>query len=384
MRKLMSKALVLAAMTAVFLTATAAAAELGTGVIDADSLRVRSEPSTSSSTVTFLTDGTKVKVLEVLDGWYQISWNSYSGYVSADYVAYTPDGSAPAAAPAAQTIAETPAPAAAAPASAVGKTGVITGSEVNFRSAPSTDAGILASLTEGAQIAISSVDNGWCKAVCNGQEGYVSADYVAVDGIPLVDPKGLITGSCVNVRSTPSTDASILGKVYSGKLVDLISLQDGWYAVNYNGSTGYISSDYLKVYTGSSAPSGVGASIVETALSYLGTPYAYGGASPRGFDCSGFTMYIYSLFGYSLPHSATSQWNSSGTYVERSDLQPGDLVLFCDPSRSGGKACSHVGIYIGDNNFVHASSGSSGKYIRTSSLSENYYSSYYVGAKRVV
>ena len=170
--------------------------------------------------------------------------------------------------------------------------------------------------------------------------------------------------------------------MYAGKLVDLISLQNDWYAINYNGSTGYISGDYLKVYTGSAA-SGAGASIVETAMSYLGTPYSYGGASPKGFDCSGFTMYVFSLFGYSLPHSATSQWNSSGTYVERSDLQPGDLVLFCDPSRSGGKACSHVGIYIGDNNFVHASSGSSGKYVRTSSLNESYYSSYYVGAKRV-
>ena len=59
-------------------------------------------------------------------------------------------------------------------------------------------------------------------------------------------------------------------------------------------------------------------------------------------------MYVFSLFGYSLPHSATSQWNSSGTYVERSDLQPGDLVMFCDPSRSKGKACSHVGIYLSE------------------------------------
>lgn len=380
MRKLLSKVLVLTAMTAIFLTATAAAAEIGSGVIDADSLRVRSEPSTSSSTVTFLSDGTKVKVLEALDGWYQISWNSYTGYVSADYLSYTP-ASTPAAVPAAQSIAETPAPAAASPASAAGKTGVVTGSEVNFRSAPSTDAGILASLAEGTQIAISSVDNGWCKASCNGQEGYVSAEYVAVDGIPLVDPKGLITGSCVNIRSAPSTDASILGKVYAGKLVDLISLQNDWYAINYNGSTGYISGDYLKVYTGSAA-SGAGASIVETAMSYLGTPYSYGGASPKGFDCSGFTMYVFSLFGYSLPHSATSQWNSSGVYVEKSDLQPGDLVLFNDPARNAGKACSHVGIYIGDNQFIHSSSSRSGGVI-ISSLGENYYSSYYKGAKRV-
>ena len=102
MRKLLSKVLVLTAMTAIFLTATAAAVEIGSGVIDADSLRVRSEPSTSSSTVTFLSDGTKVKVLEALDGWYQISWNSYTGYVSADYLSYTP-ASTPAAVPAAFT-----------------------------------------------------------------------------------------------------------------------------------------------------------------------------------------------------------------------------------------------------------------------------------------
>lgn len=123
--------------------------------------------------------------------------------------------------------------------------------------------------------------------------------------------------------------------------------------------------------------------MVELALSYLDVPYVYGGASPKGFDCSGFTMYIFSQFGYSLPHSATSQWNSSGEYVEREDLQPGDLVLFCDPSRSNGKACSHVGIYIGDNEFVHASSGSSGKRIRISSLDEDYYDGYYKGAKRL-
>ena len=68
--------------------------------------------------------------------------------------------------------------------------------------------------------------------------------------------------------------------------------------------------------------------------------------------------------------------------MAREDLQPGDLVLFCDPSRSNGKACSHVGIYIGDGDFIHASSGSAHA-VKISSLSENYYDGYYVGAKRV-
>ena len=93
-------------------------------------------------------------------------------------------------------------------------------------------------------------------------------------------------------------------------------------------------------------------------------------------------MYIFSQFGYSLPHSATSQWNNSGEYVDRSDLQAGDLVLFCDPSRSAGKACSHVGIYISDGNFIHSSSSSSGGVI-ISSLDSGYYNTYYKGAKRV-
>ena len=152
-----------------------------------------------------------------------------------------------------------------------------------------------------------------------------------------------------------------------------------WYAMNCDGVLGYISADYVRPYNPAAA-SAVGAEAVEIAMQYLGVPYVYGGASSRGFDCSGFTMYVFGQLGYSLPHSATSQWESVGEYVERSDLQPGDLVLFCDPSRSNGKACSHVGIYIGDNEFIHASTSYG---VRISSLDESYYNGYYKGAKRL-
>ena len=79
MRKIAKKALLLTALSVVFLTATAAAADMGTGVVDADSLRVRVEPSTDASTITYLTDGTQVQVLAVLDGWYQVSYGDYTG-----------------------------------------------------------------------------------------------------------------------------------------------------------------------------------------------------------------------------------------------------------------------------------------------------------------
>ena len=366
MRKLLGKSVFLAVLTAVFLTATAFASEPSEGRVDVDSLRLRSEPSTSSATITYLSSGTQLQILEEVGEWYRVSYEGCTGYVYAAYVS-SQNG---------QSITSE-----ALQESVAGKTGVITANEVNFRSGPSTEDEALSTLNEGAQVTVISVSGEWCKVDNGGQEGYVNASYVSVDGIPLVDPKGIVTGDCVNVRSIPSTDGNILTKVYRGTTVELLSLADNWYAVSVNGTKGYIRSDYVRVYTPGVA-SGVGAEAVEAAYDYLGVRYSYGGASPKGFDCSGFTMYIYGLFGCSLPHSATSQWQSTGTYVERSDLQPGDLVLFCDPSLSNGKACSHVGIYVGDNQFIHASSSSTG-YVKLSSLSENYYSNYYVGAKRV-
>lgn len=372
MKKVLIKSLVLAALTALCLTATAAAAEIGTGVVDADALRLRTEPSTDSSTITYLNSGTTVTVQEDLGEWYKITAGSNTGYVSAEFVIYSP---------ASTEIAEEDVPETAAPADITGEINAI---DVNLRSGPSTDYAVAAILSEGDPVTLLATADGWCQVAWNGQVGYVSAEFVSVNGVPQNVTQGKVTGTCVNVRSGPSTDSSIVTKVYAGKVVDLLCLENNWYSVSCDGTKGYIRSDYIRPYDGSGpASSSIGDDIAALALEYLGTPYAYGGASPKGFDCSGFTMYIFSLKGYSLPHSATSQWNSIGEYVDRSDLQPGDLVLFCDPARSNGKACSHVGIYIGDNEFVHASSGSSGKQVRISSLSEDYYNGYYKGAKRV-
>lgn len=365
MRKLLGKTLLLTVVTAALLAAAAFAAENGT--VNVDALRLRSEPSKDAPTIAYLNTGAEVEILEDQGEWYKVAYKGSTGYLFSEYVSFGGDaGAAP------RISAE----------SVAGSTGVITGSSVNFRSGPSTDDAIVTTFADGTEVTINTIVDDWCLVQWDGGEGYVKADYISVGGLPLVDPRGLVTGSCVNMRSAPSTDASIVTRVYSGNVVELLAVEDDWYAVSYNGQTGYIRSDYLRVYTGAASGSGLGADIVATAKQYLGTRYAYGGASASGFDCSGFTMYIFSLYGYSLPHSATSQWNNSGTYVSRADLQAGDLVLFCDPSRSNGKACSHVGIYIGDGDFIHSSSSSSGGVI-ISSLYENYYNGYFVGGKRV-
>lgn len=375
MRRVLMKTALLSALTAAFLTLTAAASAMGTAVVTADSLRLRSEANTNCATVTYLVEGTSVQVYEELNGWYKVSYGEYTGYVSAEYVDYTPAEGENAQAE--EEVTET---VSAVSAAAQPRAAVIDGTGyVNLRVDASTESTILTTLDEGTELTVLSVEDEWCYVTWEDQTGYVNANYVYVDGILMADPRGIVTGSCVNVRSQPSTDSSILTKVYAGSTVELLFQEDGWYAMNCDGVLGYISADYVRPYNPAAA-SAVGAEAVEIAMQYLGVPYVYGGASSSGFDCSGFAMYVFSQLGYSLPHSATSQWESVGEYVERSDLQPGDLVLFCDPSRSNGKACSHVGIYIGNNEFIHASTSYG---VRISSLDESYYNGYYKGAKRL-
>ena len=260
--------------------------------------------------------------------------------------------------------------------------GCTTGSSLRMRAEASTDSSIVTTLDKSVAVAIldDSID-GWYKISYNGNTGYVSGDYLTVDQDNIFTTYGRVNASGVNVRSDPSTESSSLATVDEGTIVTVNALVDGWYDVTCEyGTEGYIRSDFLDLTESASDNS----DIVATAKQYLGVRYVYGGASSNGFDCSGFTMYVYGKHGFSLPHTATGQWQSGlGTRIWGiSALQPGDLVFFNDPARNAGKACSHAGIYIGNGQFIHSSSSSSGGVI-ISDLTSGYYNTYFVGGIHV-
>ena len=126
----------------------------------------------------------------------------------------------------------------------------------------------------------------------------------------------------------------------------------------------------------------IGSKIVERALGEVGTPYVYGGMTPGGFDCSGFTRWVYEGFGITLPHSSSAQYSLGGsegyvTIADPSDLKPGDLVF----QATGGYGVGHAGIYVGDGHFVSATSSEG---VQVKSLYDSYWGPLWVGGVRVV
>lgn len=262
----------------------------------------------------------------------------------------------------------------------IGKT---TGSSLRLRSEPSLEASVITMLDKDWIIAVLGEEDGWYHVAHNGKIGYVSADFFTKDEATEFEYYGRINARGVNVRAEGNLDAEIVNNLGLNSGVTVVGIENGWYKITGQYGDGYVRSDYISLTNETPLTPGasVGASnIVDFARQFLGTGYAYGGAAPGGFDCSGFTMYVYKQFGVSLPHTATGQWQSGlGTKVySLGELQPGDLVFFNDPSRNAGKACSHAGIYVGGGQMIHSSSSRSGGVIY-SDLTDGYYNTYFVG-----
>ena len=203
---------------------------------------------------------------------------------------------------------------------------------------------------------------------------------------------GYSTGDSVNVRSGPSVAHPSYGKINYGELATVLSLENGWYKVDFSpaeSGVAYISADYIsltppakrsdaKVAYGASASASAGERVVQIAEQFLGVPYVYGGSTPAGFDCSGFTSYVFKQMGYSLYRSSYQQINN-GIPVSKSELQPGDLLLF---KRQGASRIHHVGIYVGNGMMIH--SPQTGDVVKYTSIVTGYYNNCYYAARRIV
>ena len=194
----------------------------------------------------------------------------------------------------------------------------------------------------------------------------------------------MYTTTAVNARDRWTAKSASYGvlDIYTAVTVTG-KCSNGWYRVQYKGHIAYIKGDYLSTESGGqsigggSSGSGTATDIANFAMSFVGYSYVWGGMSPStGFDCSGLMYYVLTQYGYSMKRVANDQM-TQGTAISRDNLQVGDLVFF-----GYGSYANHVGMYIGNGNFVHASTPSTG--VRVNSLNETYYNTRYIGARRII
>ena len=410
-----------------------------TATVTADTLNLRSEASTDSSIVKLLNQGEELDVISDEGDWLRVSSDGTEGYVSKDYVQVNEEtvNTTP------ETPTETPTqtPTTENPSETGTGTTVVT-SKVNqdtqIRILPLINSNVLENISSGATVTIITSTNKWTFVETDTISGWILNSVLEENTTSTSDNQTTgntdngntnntsssenndttnqssdtmydtavtkyINGSSVYIRNEPSTDASIVISLIRNTDVTVTGENGDWYKVKYGDFEGYIFKELLSdeqteqtnrhmpleettnlqenvEQTSDSNESSLAQEIVEYAKQYLGYPYVYGGAGSSSFDCSGFTMYVYKNFGYSLSHSARAQ-SKMGTYVEKENLQPGDLVFFLDYETMDD--IGHCGIYIGDGNFIHASSGT-GYCVKISTLLSGSYDRRYATARRLI
>ena len=245
---------------------------------------------------------------------------------------------------------------------------VISSGNLNIRQEASTDSEVIGILTNHNACELLEDAGEWYKVTSGKVTGYVNKQYLVTgDEAEAIAEQEIKTVATVNtetlnVRAEKSTEAEVLSQVGNSEAFTVNSVADGWVEISVDDSVGYISQDYVTLAQAlptaktieqvkyGDGVSDVRASVVSYALQFVGNRYVWGGTSlENGIDCSGFTMRILGKYGVSLPHSSKAQ-PSCGTKISASDAKPGDLFFY-----GSGRSISHVAIYIGNGQIVHAS-----------------------------
>lgn len=404
-----------------------------TGEITTETLRIRKEPSTDASVLGLVTTGDEVEILAEEGDWIKVKFGDITGYVSSQYVKKSTVSSTNTTNSSNSTKNTTSENTTNTNVNETVENTIVNEPEKNkdvdkedllgektiaekakVYLTPVIFSSQISTIESGEKVEVISVTNGWVYIQNNKHSGWIRTDKLSNNNntdtnsnettnteTTDVEPqeetiqtsKKYINDSVVNMRKEPTTSSDVVTKLSLNTQVEVIAQSGDWYKVKYNGEEGYIlgtllsdnkkevvqvTDRSLEELRAAGNYNSTSEEVIAFGKQYLGCPYVYGGAGSSSFDCSGFTMYVYKQFGINLPHTATGQ-SKLGVYVDRADLQLGDLIIFNDAANAG---IGHVGIYIGDGNFIHASSGA-GKVVITA-LSSDYYARRYVTARRVL
>jgi uncharacterized protein YgiM (DUF1202 family) len=361
------------------------------GIVNADTLNVRSGASTGNSVIGSLYNNSKVEIISTSNGWHKIKYNNTIGFVSAEYIKITSNDDSSGSN-------------SSNSGNSNSSTGIVNADALNVRSGASTSNSIIGTLYKNSKVEILSTSNGWHKIKFNGGTAFVSSEFISDSTGTVTPPEetppshtvegkvAIINADALNVRSGAGTSYSIVTTVRYGSKLPIISYTNGWYNVKVGNTTGYISGDYVTISDENQSSNPIvketpliqsnytGEDIVAKAEEYLGVPYLWGGFTPVGFDCSGLVQYVYKQLGISLERTTYYQVHQ-GVIVDRNNLKPGDLIFFTtnddDPND-----ISHIGIYKGNDLFIQAPKP--GDYVRISNLNSAYYSNRYYVAKRII
>ena len=326
------------------------------------SVEIKSEPNEEAKASGKMSGADQVEILESTEGWYKVSDNGVVGYVPSKDV----------------TLDKDLAQESALQADHYKKAEVSAESGLVVRSSSTSESNGVGTVNDGDDLIVVGQEGDYIKVLYgdNYTEGYVIN--TGVD----------LTGEWVDKSGVHSEIKRIAAEREEAARREAIARQNAErasaaYAVASPVPTAQAGAQATAQATAQPAPvsapavsgSGRGASIVATAYKYLGVRYVWGGTTPSGFDCSGLVQYVCRANGISVPRVAAAQ-RSAGRYVSRENLQPGDLVFF-----SNGGGISHVGIYIGGGNMIHAPH--TGDVVKVASINSSYRVSHYAGAVRV-
>lgn len=397
--------------------------------VTTDNLNFRREASTDSEVIMAFQTGYKCELIAEEGNWYKVKYLGMIGYISKDYAKKEQEPEKTEANAETPTTTNTEEP----QKPDEQQTETISNKvlkDTSIKILPLIYSENIGSLKQGTQIEVINTTTTWAYIQTNQISGWIRKDIISTEtstknnqannnagttikneennNVKYEEKTAYVNDTAVNMRKSATTDSDIIKVLALNTEIILIGEEGDWYKVKSSEDVGYIAkrlvSEQKKETTSRSAEvrtttnipetandntettsSTKGEDVVAYAKQYLNCPYVYGAAGPNSFDCSGFTMYVYKHFGISLPHGATSQ-SRYGTELNinkselKSKLKPGDLVFFLDyPTYDG---IGHVGIYIGDGNFIHASSGT-GYCVKISTLLDGGYYDRYTAARRI-